>query len=254
MQKRGSMREKRQKKKKNGILLRLSKILKFCLFIIIPTLVLLFISRLETVIVEGSNRYTSEELQKKVLTKKTDENTLLLYLRYKYGETESIPFIERVDIEMENLNTVRIQVYEKVITGCIEYMGGYMYFDKDGVIVESSDKKLDQVPFITGLSFNKMVLYEKLDTQKEEIFDVILNLTQLIKKYELDVETIQFNSDMEVTLYCGDIQVLLGKRNTYDEQIAELKNLLPKAPKEKLTLDMKNFTEGQKRIIAKPRK
>lgn len=248
------MREKRQKKKKNGILLKLKKILVFCLFIIIPMFVLLFISRLETVIVEGSNRYTSEELQKKVLTKKTDGNTILLYLRYKYGETDSIPFIERVDIEMENLNTVKMQVYEKVITGCIEYMSGYMYFDKDGIIVESSDEKLDQVPFISGLSFNKMVLYEKLDTQKDEIFDVILNLTQLIKKYELDVKTIQFNADMEVTLYCGKIQVLLGKRNTYDEQIAELKNLLPMAPNKKLTLDMRNFTEGQDRIIAKPRK
>lgn len=254
MQKRGNMREKRQKEKKNGILSRLMKILIFCLFIIIPMFVLLFISRLENVIVEGSNRYTSEELQKKVLTKKTDGNTILLYLRYKYGETDSIPFIERVDIEMENLNTVKIQVYEKVITGCIEYMGGYMYFDKDGIIVESSDEKLDHVPFIIGLSFNKMVLFEKLDTQKDEIFNVILNLTQLIKKYQLDVETIQFNPDMEVTLYCGEIQVILGKRNTYDEQIAELKNLLPKAPNEKLTLDMRNFTEGQNRIIAKPRK
>ena len=254
MQKRGNMREKRQKEKKKGILSRLMKILIFCLFIVGSTFVLLFTSRLETVIVEGSNHYTSEELQEKVLIKKTDKNTILLYLRYKYGETSSIPFIERVDIEMMNLNTVTIQVYEKVVTGCIEYMGGYMYFDKDGIIVESSDEKLSQVPFITGLSFNKMVLYEKLDTQKDEIFNVILNLTQLIRKYELDIETIQFSPDMEVTLYCGKIQVLLGKRNTYDEQIAELKNLLPKAPNKKLTLDMRNYTEGQDRIIAKPRK
>jgi len=252
MEKRENMREKRQEKQKNSILIKLKKILIFCFLSVLPLLALFYASRLETVIVEGSNHYTAEELEEKVFTKKTDSNTLLLFLRHKYGETESIPFIEHIDIEMVSLNTVKIQVYEKVITGCIEYMGGYMYFDKDGIIVESSSEKLDNIPFITGLSFNKMVLFEKLDTQKDEVFDTILNITQLIKKYELDVETIQFNSDLEVILYCGDMKVLLGKRDTYDEQIAELKNLLPKAPNERLILDMSNFTEGQDRIIAKP--
>lgn len=254
MQKRGNMREKRQKEKKKGILSRLMKILIFCLFIVGSTFVLLFTSRLETVIVEGSNHYTSEELQEKVLTKKTDKNTILLYLRYKYGETSSIPFIERVDIEMMNLNTVTIQVYEKVVTGCIEYMGGYMYFDKDGIIVESSKEKLEGVPFVTGLVFNEIVLYEKLNIQKEELFDVILNITQLIYKFDLSADTISINQDNEITLDLGDVKVLLGKRDTYDEQIAELKNIIPNTGGGKMTINMRNFTEGQDRIFAKPDK
>jgi len=230
----------------------LMKLLILCLVIIIPAFILFVTCRLDTVIVEGSTHYTNEELQGKVITKKTDWNTILLYLRYKYGKVDSIPFVEDIDIELVNKNTVKIHVYEKVITGCIKFMGGYMYFDKDGIVVESSNEKLDEVPFITGLSFNQIILYEKLDIQKKSLFNIILNLTQLIKKFELKIDTIQFNSNYEVTLYSGDNKILLGKRDTYDEQIAELKNVLPYAEGKKLILDMKDFKEGQNEIISKP--
>ncbi len=246
------MREKRQKYNENGFLFGLMKLLIFCLIIIIPAFILFISCRLNTVTVEGNIHYSTEELQDKVITEKTDANTIFLYLRYKYGKVESIPFVEDINIELINKNSIKIHVYEKVITGCIEFMGGYMYFDKDGIVVESSDVKLDEVPFVTGLSFNKIILYEKLEVQKKALFDVILNITQLIQKFELKIETIQFNSDHEITLYCGDAKILLGKRDTYDEQIAELKNLLPSAEGKKITLDMMNFKEGQDKIIAKP--
>ncbi len=246
------MIEQRKKKYRNGFLPGLMKLLILCLIIIIPAFILSVTCRLDTVIVEGSSHYTEEELQDKVITKKTDGNTILLYLRYKYGRVDSIPFVEDIDIGLINKNTIKIQVYEKAITGCIEFMGGYMYFDKDGIVVESSDEKLENVPFITGLSFNQIVLYEKLEVQKKALFNVILNLTQLIQNFGLNVETIRFDSDLEVTLYSGDIKILLGKRDNYDEPLAELKNLLPNAEGKKLTLDMKNFKEGQDTIIATP--
>ena len=246
------MREKKQKYNDNFLLLGLMKLLILCLVVIIPAFILFVTCRLDTVIVEGSSHYSTEELQDKVVTKKTDKNTLLLYLRYKYNKEVNIPFVEDIDIELINKNSIKIHVYEKVITGCIEFMSGYMYFDKDGIIVESSNVKLDEIPFVTGLSFKRIVLFEKLEVQKKALFDIILNLTQLIQKYELKIETIYFNSDLEVTLYCGDVKVLLGKRDTYDEQIAELHNLLPSAQGKRILLNMINYTEGQDQIIAKP--
>ncbi|WFR54998.1 cell division protein FtsQ/DivIB [Anaerocolumna sp. AGMB13025] len=246
------MKEQREKHHNSAFLLGLMKLLILCLVIIIPAFILFITCRLDTVIVEGSNHYTKEELQDKVITKKTDRNTILLYLRYKYGKVDSIPFVEDIDIKLVNKNTVKIQVYEKVITGCIELMGEYMYFDKDGIVVESSDEKLPDVPFVTGLSFDRIILYEKLKVQQKSLFTVILNLTQLIKKFDIKVEKIQFDSSQEVTLYSGNIKILLGKRDTYDEQISELMNLLPKTKGQKITLDMRDFKEGQNEIIAKP--
>lgn len=246
------MSEKGKRNHNYSFLFGIVKLFTFCLIIIILLCILFISCRLENITVDGSSHYSADELQDKVITKKTDHNALLLYLRYKYGNFDSIPFIEDIDIELVNRNSVKIHVYEKMITGCIEYMGGYMYFDKDGIVVESSEEKLDEVPFVTGLEFKNIVLYQTLDIPKESLFDTILNVTQLIKKYELDIQTIQFNSDLELILYSNDIKILLGKKTTYDDQLAELKNLLPTTKGKKIVIDMTDFVRGQSRIIAKP--
>jgi cell division protein FtsQ len=77
-------------------------------------------------------------------------------------------------------------------------------------------------------------------------------LTQLINKYELDVDVISFGSNYEVTLDCGDNKVLLGEKSTYDESLAELKNILAEAKGMKLVIDMKNFVKGTESVTAKP--
>lgn len=245
------MRRQEEKNNNHSFLLILTKLLLFCAVILIPVFIIYVTCSLNTVIIEGSIHYTQEEAKEQILTKKTDGNTILFYLRSKYGKQDSIPFVEDVDVSIIDKNTVKIRIFEKAVIGCIKYMGGYMYFDKDGMIVESSNEKIENIPYIEGLNFRGFILYHKLEVEKEELFGVILKLTQLIQKFELEVSTIQFNEKAEVTLVSGNNKVLLGKRDTYDEQIAELKNLLPKAPGKKLHIDMREFTEEHKKIIAK---
>ncbi|MFV0342241.1 MAG: cell division protein FtsQ/DivIB [Anaerocolumna sp.] len=235
----------------NSFLLRLTKLLLFCVAIFILFVVIYVFCGLKTVIIEGSTKYSKEEAQELIITKKTDGNTFLFYLRSMYGEKESIPFVDDYDVKILDKNTVKIHIYEKAMIGCIKYMSSYMYFDKDGIIVESSNEKIADIPYIEGLKFSRFVLYRQLEVEKKELFDIILNLTQLIQKFELEVEKIQFNEKLEVTLVSGSNKVLLGKRETYDEQLAELMEILPKA--DNLIIDMKDYEEGQdKNIIGRP--
>ena len=37
-------------------------------------------------------------------------------------------------------------VYEKAVAGYVEYLDKYMYFDKDGTVVEASDTKRRESP------------------------------------------------------------------------------------------------------------
>ena len=55
------------------------------------------------------------------------------------------------------------------------HRGSYLYFDRDGIVVESSRIKLEDIPVITGLNFSRIVLHEQLKVQKEEMFTVILS-------------------------------------------------------------------------------
>ncbi|MBE5967401.1 MAG: cell division protein FtsQ [Lachnospiraceae bacterium] len=245
-----SKKQKRQKSIPKRLFLKAIGIL---FFLGIPALIFASTFRLQNITVKGVTRYTPEEIQGKIIQTRWDNNSLLLYLKMKYFTEINIPFIEDVDLALVDNHSVNILVYEKKVTGCVEFLGEYLYFDKDGIVVESSAKRLEDIPQIKGLRFNKVILHEKLDVQKSDLFDVILNLTQIIDKYEMDIDTISFNSKYEVTVDCGDIRVQLGKRSTYDEILAELKNILAEVKGKQLTLDMRKFEKDTDSIIAKPK-
>jgi cell division protein FtsQ len=227
----------------------IKKILAILLIIGIPVSLVTISFELKNVTVLGMHQYTPEEIKDKIIQTKLDSNAVYLYMKYRYFTNVSIPFVEKIDVEMVDNHSVNIYVYEKMVAGCVEFLGEYLYFDKDGIIVESSPNRLEGIPVIKGLKYDKVILHEKLEVQKDELFDVIINLTQLITKHELNVDSIQFTSDYEVKLNCGDIKVLLGKKNTYDEAIAELKNILKEADGMKLEIDL---SKGTDKIIAKP--
>lgn len=204
------------------------------------------VSQVQDIKVIGCERYSQEEIKDILMSDTYYKNSLYLYLKYKYGEPKTVPFIEYMDVKLTSINTLTVHVYEKAIFGCIKYFDDYMYFDKDGIVVDSSSERYEEIPIVTGLTFKTMILTEKLSVQKDELFDVIKDLTKLIRKYEINIDTIHFQSNNEVILYNNDIKILLGKKEMYDEQIAELENMLPKLEGKKGTLHMEDFTTGNK--------
>jgi cell division protein FtsQ len=238
------------RRKNNSVLKRIGlHLLKLTVFLFIPVIVFIFTFKLNNITVTGSSRYDSGQILDRLINSEADNNTLIFYLKYKYFTDIRIPFVEKLSFELVDRNSINIRVYDKRIIGCIEFMGDYLYFDKDGIIVESTSNRLDDIPLIKGLKYQKIVLNEKLEVQKEELFDIILNLTQQIEKRELDVDTISFNEKYEVTVDLGDIKALLGKRSTYDEILAKLKNITLESKGKKLTIDMRTGTDY---FIAKP--
>lgn len=229
---------------------------KYIIFGILAVIFLLImgvctLGQIKQVSVVGCTLYTEEEIKEKVIKDPVTKNTLGLYATYAFGKGEEIPFVDKIDVHVSSLNSVEIVIYEKTIVACFKYMGEYLYFDKDGVVVESSTVKKKGIPIIEGVNFLKMNLYEKMEVEDEDIFDRILGISQLLDKYKIDTDKVVFDAKRSVTLCTGKIKVKLGKKDSYDEQIAELSKLLPKAKKKKLegTLDMENFREGQDRII-----
>ena len=52
-------------------------------------------------------------------------------------------------------------------------MSSYMYFDKDGIIVESSVEQLPGVPWITGLDFGHIILHQPLPVADPDTFGAV---------------------------------------------------------------------------------
>lgn len=209
--------------------------------------------RTEEITVEGLSYYTEEAFLEKISSETARKNTLLFrFEQFRKGETR-VPYIEHYDINAEGKNIIRIEVYEKILVGCVKVMGQYLYFDKDGYVTESAEERLPDVPLIKGLEFDRIVLYEKLKIQKDELYDVILNITKLIREYEIPAGSIIFNGKGEVELEIGDNSVSMGRRDAYDLQIQKLADLLPAVSDRKLYIDLSGYEGGSEDIIAKPK-
>lgn len=212
---------------------------------------LLFITekyRVRTITVEGNVHYTNDEIVGMVIKKRLDHNSLCLSMKYRKKGIEGIPFIEKMNVSILAPDTIKITVYEKAVAGYIEYLGKYMYFDKDGIIVETSDKKTAGIPQITGLEFSYVVLHESLPIENAEIFQSILDITQLLEKYEISAEKIYFDKNEQMTLYFENIRVRLGDISNIDDKIIRLKAILPELEGKKGILRMENYEEGMKNI------
>ena len=82
-----------------------------------------------------------------------------------------------------------------------------MYFDKDGIVVESTSKTLPGIPEIMGLKFGHIVLYQKLPVENDAVFQEILPRSNpILSIYQLEVNRIQYNSFGEAALYMGDFK------------------------------------------------
>ena len=204
------------------------------------------------VYVEGNVHYSNEEIMDMVMSGRYGNNSLILSLKYRDKSIEGIPFVEKMDVSVLDPHTVKIEVYEKALAGYVEYLDRYLYFDKDGIVVESSPEKTKGIPMVTGLTFDHVVLYQALPVENPEIFSEILSITQLVNKYNLIVHRIFFGSDNSLTLYFENVKAAFGNSGNLEEKVMELQYILPELTGKSGTLRMENYTEETKTITFEP--
>lgn len=221
------------------------------LIVVLAALAVLFILglsfagvfRVRQVTVTGNAYYTKEEVVDLLLDEGSLQNTLLVYLRYKYQEHPEIPFIDDFEVTMDSWQSLKIRVYEKNMVGYVRYLGQNVYFDKDGIVVESSTQELEGIPQISGVTFDSLAIHQPLSVEDPTIFDTILSITKLLAKYDLDPDEIRFGAGGELFLQLGDVKVALGTGENLDEKISRLKQLEGDLKDKSGTLHMENYTD-----------
>ena len=198
--------------------------------------------------VTGNSHYTSQEIIDRVVTDSYTSNSLYLYFKYQYLDTEEIPFVDKIEVSLLSPGKVGLRVYEKSIVGYVSYMGTNLYFDKDGIVVESSSEVTEGIPCISGLKFDSLALYQKLNVADDSIFSRILDITQLVKKYELSPDRIEFGAGQSLTLYFDNMRVALGNSGSLDEKVGRLYELYPDLEGRSGVFHMENYTEDSKFI------
>ncbi len=230
---------------KKKLMLLLKIIVGLMVLLVIAAAVVLTQFKIETIQVTGNVHYTEEEMKDIVMEHGYIDNSLILYWMHKMNPIEGVPFIAKIDIEYISPHVITITVYEKSIAGCITYMNRYVYFDKDGIVLDTSKERLEDIPCISGMNFDSVVMHEKMPIDDEKRFSLILNMTQLITKYELPVDDVRFTSTDEVIIYVKDVKILLGTGENIEEKMVDLGNILASLGDKKGTLDMREFTRDK---------
>lgn len=243
------LREKRRKKKKRKIRL----IIALVLLLILAALALIVwqVYRVKEVIVEGNEHYSKEQIEKFVLDDEYSWNSLYVYLKYRFMEMEQVPFVDTMEISLEDPKTLKIYVYEKETIGYlyISSIDQNAFFDKDGFVVETSKEMIEGIPRVEGLNCDKVVLYEKLPIKDKDILRSLLSASQSLKKNGVVPDEIWFEENGNLNLIYGDIKVLLGGGDKLTNKILRLSYILPQLEGKKGVLHVENWTENTTDII-----
>lgn len=232
--------------------------------------------RVTTVEVVGNTRYTDEEVKEMALTGPFSFNSLIAVWQNGYQEVTDIPFVESFELERMGRHKIRIHVKEKQTVGYVEADGQRLYFDRDGLVVETSmigedqaepvkpvqsqkpeDKEsgveyhaaVTDVPLVEGLDFASAVVGQRLQVENEEVFGTITGITRMVDKFEVIPDKVVFDEEYKATLYYGEVRVILGQDALLEEKIARVAAILPKLTGEAGELHLEDFEAGTTQII-----
>lgn len=242
------IKEKRRKKKRRMLALKI--VLGVLVTLVLAFLVVFYVFRVEDVEVKGNVLYDKPTIESVVLNDEYSWNSLYVFLKYKLVDTKDVPFIDTMEVSLKSPTTLQIQVYEKGMVGYLYLpsLGQNVYFDKDGIVVEISDRVIPEVPFISGITFQEVELYKKLPMESNELRS-LLSLTQALKKYGILPTEISYGVENAPGLIYGGVTVLMGDLTLQTPKLERVVQILPSLAGQAGTLHMENWTEETTDIV-----
>ncbi|MCR5586941.1 MAG: hypothetical protein K6F77_05355 [Lachnospiraceae bacterium] len=209
-----------------------------------------FTIKIDTVTTEGNSIYSDEQIIKAQMSDKYSYNTLYSLVKFKVKGMVDMPFAERIVPNFEGPKTLKLKVYEKSINACVYAMNQYAFLDDDGVVVDCLPTTLSAITVITGVDVNSIEVGKELDTTDKNDLPRLINLTTLIKYYNINVKKLT-NKEKCIIMETDNVTVKFANKDHYDDEMAALSSTLKKIRKNKLsgTIDMTDFVSGDKIIL-----
>ena len=246
------MESKRKKRRK------LKKKLKM-LFIMVPSVVavvlfLIFFFKLQKVSVSSDlGQFSSAEV-KSYMQNEGINNTLFFWFKSKIGKEEKLDLFEKYSVKMNSPFEVTITAYEKRLKGYIAEEKICYYLDESGTIFKKTSEKIKGVPKITGLKYEKLSLYKKIQTKDTKALNALLKVINSAKEYDFDIKRIDVSEEQEVTLYIKKLQVQLGKATNIERKLLKFNEFYDKAIGYEGVLNMKRLSPDGNYTLEQPTK
>ena len=225
--------------------------------------------------VVGNTRYSDEAVKSMVLKGPLSVNSVYISLFHKHTDLQEIPFMNSVEVELISRNSIRLHVNEKQTIGYVEYAGMYLYFDTDGMVLESLSPQdadiadtdmlepeeiqeegaaqyhpaLTNVPLIRGLKFEHAEVGSVLEVPDKEIFNTILGISKMVDKFEIIPDSVEFSDTKGIILHYDNARIYLGEDENLEEKITRLQAILPSIRNLTGILHLEDFSSDTVNII-----
>lgn len=186
--------------------------------------------RMETISVEGSSRYSQEEIVEASGLKK-GENLFRLDLETASLTLETaLPYIGNAKIRRKLPDGVVIYVEEAQPAGAVEYEGRSVLIDGGGKVLELVSESPQELPVIKGIAVSQAQPGQPLEYEEEEKSETLQLLLEALEETALSpVTEIDLSDTFNlVAVYDGRIRLELGVSTDLPEKIRFFKDgILP---------------------------
>ena len=179
--------------------------------------------------ISGNNTYTNAEIIEAMKEDGYIDNTLLMIAQNQIFDQTYLPFIEKVSMSYDDSHILKVKVKEKLRTGVFKYMNEYVYFNENGIAMESRKILENKVPV------------------KKNYFNTIVSITKKITTYKLNVSEIHFEGEDDITLTSSKYKIYLGSSSYLDGKMSKLSSILETVSSnyKKGTIDMHLYTDDK---------
>lgn len=211
------------------------------MFLSLLMIVFLLVFQIRTIEVTGNTYMSKEEVLAFVQEDELATNSVYLLCKFHFTEYELPRGVEAITVKMKAPWRVKVTVKEKKIAGGILLNDEYVYFDKDGLVLEKSYEPREEIYYIEGLELSGAQTGQKLVVSEadERVFSMMAEISEALEKRELAPDQILYQ-DAGFYLYFDQICAELGNSNL-TQRIAQVPPILKKLTEKKGTLHLENY-------------
>ena len=215
---------------------------------------------IQRVEIKGNDTYTNTEILNAMKKDGYINNTLLMVVQNQvFGQTY-LPFIDKVSMSYDDSHILKVKVKEKLRAGVFKYMNEYVYFNENGIAVESRNTLFNSVPIVTGVKFDQVSVDNKILENKvpvkKQYFNTIVSITKKIAAYDIPITEIHFDGVDDITLHSSKYRIYLGSSSYLDGKMSRIAPILESISSnyKKGTIDMHLYTDERPVITLKDTK
>ena len=235
-------KKKKRRKKKSRFGYYLYAVVVLLLTVINITLGFLLLTHVQSIQVSGTEISQKSEIISWVKEDPMTNNSLYAYWKFKTGAYTLPVYLEDMTVKLRTPWSLKIEVEEKQIIGCIPEDIYYVYFDAEGLVLSKTSRYDEQIPIVEGIHIQNTKQFETIQVDNEKVFSYIVNVTKEIKKHQLSPDRIVWEDD-SMDLYFERVCVKLGK-TSFDEKVTELSAIIKNLDGKSGCLHLEHYLPG----------